>query len=495
MNKKFFFSIVIPFIIVIFGILVWKLIFIDSSYSDNHAQKPIIQCNDFFCAEISSSRLIQLKTHTTYITNNIPDLTSISQRIYNSDGILLDLWTNEDMTCDPSNCDKFPLQIKNVGNYSLEISAKKGDEEKKEIFNIEITKYPNKTKYYSYDQDSIKKYRILFAINKEYYDKEGQNLINSGSSELVRCLNYIFSKNTKIRFENIGIIKYDDKSLKDFTDMDSLANNYNADKVLFIWINSDMNDPNRPSLFSAAGNVFDKKYISVVWNENFNIFNTPSDTRTIQDYGTLLHEIGHTFNLGFPEQYWFQYYDCNPNEPKLEHFIYHEDENPYDPMNYGIDWDGTKEDFMFSGYNAAILNNISYSDLTWEKVQNYYIDSYLNVVDGKGNPVQGALTIMYCVQKVYFYPEYSCKLDDEFHLAKEHRDSKYGYTYNDPEPVKVYTDKEGKSKIPFESGCLAYSIKAEKDNKKGATYVNLIDSRSAKFEQNKDIYIKELTIE
>jgi hypothetical protein len=392
---------------------------------------------------------------------------SLTQLTLDKNGAVIDRIDTSQMTCNPSECNRFPLRFSGIGEYRIEIIAKAGNKEENVTFDVDV----RKQKYgdvISFQNTELKKYKILIAINEEYYNSKSKDFIDSNSKELVDYINSIFSKNTKLRFDYIGTISYNDASLND---------NFNQN----------LNSPNRPQSFSMAGNSWGDKYLDVVFQKDKNIFDTPSDSNVQQDYGAVIHELGHSFSLALPEQYFYLYYDCNPNKPKLDYFnifnLY-----PYDPMNLGSQYIN-KEDFMFSEYNALQLNNEEITMNTESQI------AYLKVVDSNKNAVETANVSMYCLRKLgYFSSDNSCNIEDEYNFNKLYRDSIYSYTYEDLSPNIGLTDSNGIIKIPFENGCLAYSIKAEFNGKNIETYVNIMDARYFKFLYNQSVYIRGLVL-
>jgi len=455
-------------------------------------------CNDLFCAKIESDKLVQFKTYTIEIIPKVNDLDSITELVNDGDSIIDRIDTTM-MICNPSNCNKFPLMIRNEGKHNVSIIVKRRDIEKTINFDVNVNKYPQKNSYINFPDSQLKKFKLLIAINDDYYNKKDPDFIKNKSKELVNYINAIFSKNTKIRFEYIGTLKYYGGTLKDGDDMDTIAKGYNADKVLFIWFNDNFDNPDRPGIFSAGGNTFGNKYFSYVGRESYNIFETPLDSQIQQDYGTILHELGHTFSLGLPEQYFLDYYDCNPNAPQLDAFNYLF-EYPFEPMNKGIQG-VVKDDYMFSDYSAVQLNN--FTNLTWSEIDNIGKNAYVKIVDTKGLPVASANVTMYCLRVTgVFSDTMSCQISDKFNFNKVERDSRYQYTFDDKNPINKLTESDGAVKIPFldynrqdlTNGCIAYSIKAKKDDKTAGTYVNIIDSRFEKFMNDRDVYVRILEL-
>lgn len=453
-------------------------------------------CNEFICA-IFPREGVRFNTHSINITSKVNDLDKIELfSIYtNSNGETSEnlFSSTNQMNCNPSDCNKFPVFSDVKNNLSIKVVAERNGVTKNISFIMGIIDSPALSQYRSYPESELKTYKILIGVSNSYILSKSRSFIEAQASKLVDNINYVFSKNTKIRFEYSGLVSYHSQF-----EIDSIIteNQDTIDKFIFLWLGGDENE--MPTYTSFGGQA--------VGNASYAIMNPLVFEGENPFSVVVLHEIGHTFYLGIIlEQYNLKYYDCNPNLPLIDFaYLYDREVNPYDPM--GGMYSLTKEESMWSDYNADILNNFIFGNhsFMYEVANPIKSNTFLKVVDGNENPIENVKVSIHCV---FYSPRIEgSSAEDCYDPYKRKVDYRpVSFTFKDSYPLEDYTNSQGQVKIPFDRylsvadgsipPCNAFSIKAEKNGKVAGTYLDLMEILGPRLRNNsQNEYIKKLKL-
>jgi len=329
------------------------------------------------------------------------------------------------------------------------------------------------------DLDYVEK--IVFAINKE-----GTEIIpdwRAGAQRIIDYVNNTLSKNTRKRYRIEKFIVY---NTSDYQKLDQQRENYidngngtNSGTTIFEYIypQSGIPDIVANSVFpnTATERILDGKKFKGVWIVEYEAISVLREKQTIEaekrtpgtydfQMGVVLHELGHSLGLGFPERYTFEFSDLTGELPNLG--TYSLDRlQPGDPMTHrqsSIAW-------SFSDLDAFIINNNASHQYDLFEIGKFEPShTIVRVTDKANKPVTNATVKVYGVKR-------NC----------------VGCSDNPGQPLQqaLRTDEKGLveidslSPIPnhpkYNYGWVAKIIKVSKDGMRAGTFATFVDAQTA----------------
>ena len=185
---------------------------------------------------------------------------------------------------------------------------------------------------------------------------------------MIDYVNNTLSKNTRKRYLIEKFIVY---NTSDYQKLDQQEENYidngtNVGTTVFEYIYPQSGIPdivaNSPFPNTATERILDGKKFKGVWIVEYEAISVLRERQTIEaekrtpgtydfQMGVVLHELGHTIGLGFPERYTFEFNDLTGELPNLGNYSL-DRLQPDDPMTRKL----SSTVWRFSDINAFIIN-------------------------------------------------------------------------------------------------------------------------------------------
>lgn len=252
--------------------------------------------------------------------------------------------------------------------------------------------------------------KIVIAINQSYAEKQ-QNWTQN-TSDIINYINFVFSKNTNKQYEIVEFKTYNSFDLKNIsTDKNYfwLNNQNNKDFATTIFLFNPVNEQEKQFSKQVFGQqiaqvkilqtFFDKPtqlhsiFVNLENKPEFYFYNLLLGQQLIdENYGQgtfshsmqpIIHELGHTYGIGFPEFYLFENitgYELN------QAFI-------NDPM---LSFTNIKQDYFFGQYSSYIINQ----NINHQQPLNFYKNNFakqisIKVVDQNNTSLDSTLIEIY----------------------------------------------------------------------------------------------------